>query len=124
MARRYICDGELFQGQRRVLHPHVSPRGSDARSADTNAPTACLPSVSIVSPAVMRQGPFRFSSTPAIDPNRPTSTSRVTLAKPNTGCDRWPSPTTGYSDRELRVIARIVEGHRDEFLRVWDAFFG
>jgi len=37
--------------------------------------------------------------------------------RPVAQVDAW-----GYSARELRVIERIIEAHRDEFLRAWDDF--
>jgi hypothetical protein len=78
-----------------------------------------------VSPTVLRQGPYRFFFFAGDRPEPP----HVHVEGDDGEAKYWLRPVAlaeaaGYSDHELRVIVRIIEAHRDEFLKAWDAFFG
>jgi len=78
-----------------------------------------------VSPTLLREGPYRFYFY-AGDGAEP---AHVHVEGDGGEAKYWLRPVAlknawGYSARELRVIQRIIEAHRDEFQRAWDAFFG
>jgi len=78
-----------------------------------------------VSPTLLREGPYRFYFY-AGDGAEP---AHVHVEGDDGEAKYWLRPVAlknawGYSARELRVIQRIIEAHRDEFQRAWDAFFG
>jgi hypothetical protein len=83
-----------------------------------------LPSTQLVSPTILRDGPYRFyffagdrAEPPHVHVEGNDGEAKYWL-RPVALVDAW-----GYSARELRVIQRIIEVHRDEFLRAWDEFF-
>ncbi|MBV9322877.1 MAG: DUF4160 domain-containing protein [Chloroflexi bacterium] len=78
-----------------------------------------------MSPTVHREGPYRFYffAGDRLEPRH------VHVEGDDGEAKYWLEPVAladaaGYSARELRVIARIIQAHRDDFLRAWHEFFG
>lgn len=78
-----------------------------------------------MSPTLLRQGPYRFHFY-AGDGEEPPHVHIATPGKPEAKI--WLAPmrvaqAAGYSAGEVRVLLRIVEAHREQFLTAWHEFF-
>ena len=75
-------------------------------------------------PTVLRSGPYRFLfySSDAEEP------PPVHVERDENSAKFWLSPVRlqssgGFKPVEVRRVQRLVEQHRDAFLRSWDAYF-
>jgi Domain of unknown function (DUF4160) len=79
----------------------------------------------LVSPTVLRQGPYRFYFFAGDRAER----RHIHMESADGEAKFWLQPVVladswGYSSGELRAIQRIVVAHHEEFVRAWNAFFG
>ena len=76
-------------------------------------------------PTVLRTGPYRFYFY-SHEPNEPP---HVHVDRDDLSAKFWIDPVAlasnfGFNQRELTVLQRIVNVHRDEFLEAWNGHFG
>jgi hypothetical protein len=78
-----------------------------------------------VSPTVFREGSYRFFFF-----SREEARAHIHVASSEGEVKFWVDPTVelavndGLAEREVRLVARIVERRRDEILSAWRRHFG
>ena len=78
-----------------------------------------------MSPTVFREGPYRFFFF-----SREETRAHVDVASSDGEAKFWVEPSVelalndGLAEHEVRLVARIVEGRRDEILAAWRRHFG